>query len=147
MEASWPLGVLIHLQRFALSVHANWQKQHQLRSTRRDVDLPACAGGPRDQPLPNLLAARLGKTGMPIASITAAPLEGRTKAAGKGDAAAAAQKAELGRATWLFLHTLAAQYPEQPTAAQRRDVKAFITNLARVYPCRDCSKHFEELVR
>jgi len=30
-------------------------------------------------------------------------------------------KEELGRATWTFLHTLAAQFPEHPTRQQQRD--------------------------
>ena len=33
---------------------------------------------------------------------------------------------ELGRATWLLLHTLAAQYPDTPTKQQRKDVTAMV---------------------
>ena len=33
---------------------------------------------------------------------------------------------ELGRATWLLLHTLAAQYPETPSKQQRKDVTAMV---------------------
>ncbi|KAG9152118.1 hypothetical protein Leryth_017676 [Lithospermum erythrorhizon] len=32
-------------------------------------------------------------------------------------------KEDLGRATWTFLHTLGAQYPDVPTRQQKRDVK------------------------
>jgi hypothetical protein len=35
--------------------------------------------------------------------------------------AGTSSKEQLGRSTWTFLHTLAAQYPEQPTRAQKRD--------------------------
>ncbi|KAG5391440.1 hypothetical protein IGI04_021403 [Brassica rapa subsp. trilocularis] len=31
-------------------------------------------------------------------------------------------KEELGKATWTFLHTLAAQYPEKPTRQQKKDI-------------------------
>ncbi|KAG6761316.1 hypothetical protein POTOM_034530 [Populus tomentosa] len=41
----------------------------------------------------------------------------------KGKSAAPVTKEELGRATWTFLHTLAAQYPEHPTRQQKKDVK------------------------
>ena len=34
---------------------------------------------------------------------------------------------ELGRATWLLLHTLAAQYPETPSKQQRKDVTAMVS--------------------
>ncbi|KAI9110901.1 hypothetical protein K1719_018021 [Acacia pycnantha] len=35
-------------------------------------------------------------------------------------------KEELGRATWTFLHTLAAQYPDNPTRQQKKDVKELV---------------------
>ncbi|MEW5303717.1 MAG: hypothetical protein WDW36_006381 [Sanguina aurantia] len=57
------------------------------------------------------------------------------------------RKADLGRATWLLLHTLAAQYPEQPSRQQRRDVRAMVDCLTRVYPCGECAAHFAALVR
>lgn len=37
-------------------------------------------------------------------------------------------KDELGRATWTFLHVLAAQYPEQPTKTQQKDVRALVSS-------------------
>lgn len=57
------------------------------------------------------------------------------------------KKAELGRATWLLLHTLAAQYPDSPTRQQQKDVRTMIDCLTRVYPCGDCATHFAGLVR
>ncbi|KAH9655735.1 FAD-linked sulfhydryl oxidase ERV1 [Citrus sinensis] len=40
-------------------------------------------------------------------------------------------KDELGRATWTFLHTLAAQ----------------MAILSRMYPCKECADHFKEVLR
>lgn len=54
---------------------------------------------------------------------------------------------EVGRATWTFLHTLAAQYPEHPTRQQQRDAKNLVDILTRMYPCGECARHFGELVR
>jgi hypothetical protein len=62
-------------------------------------------------------------------------------------ASAATAKAELGRATWTLLHTLAAQLPDQPSRQQQRDVAALIDLLTRMYPCGDCARHFGALVK
>lgn len=56
-------------------------------------------------------------------------------------------KEELGRATWVFLHTLAAQFPEHPTRQQQKDARQLIDSLTRIYPCADCAQHFQELVK
>ena len=80
---------------------------------------------------------------------------------------------DLGRSTWLLLHTLAAQYPERPSKQQRKDVAALVSalftltaqgqalhifrllkwhapqvdTLTRIYPCGECAQHFQEVVR
>lgn len=56
-------------------------------------------------------------------------------------------KEELGRATWTFLHTLAAQYPQTPTRRQRKDTAALIDSMSRMYPCAECAGHFAAAVR
>ncbi|KXZ42369.1 hypothetical protein GPECTOR_155g79 [Gonium pectorale] len=65
-----------------------------------------------------------------------------------GDCAAhLAELAEVGRATWTLLHSLAAQFPDRPTRQQRRDAAELVWLLTRVYPCGDCAAHLAELVR
>eukprot|EP01023_Acetabularia_acetabulum_P066250 TRINITY_DN8913_c0_g1_i1.p2 TRINITY_DN8913_c0_g1~~TRINITY_DN8913_c0_g1_i1.p2 ORF type:complete len:193 (-),score=22.73 TRINITY_DN8913_c0_g1_i1:78-656(-) len=56
-------------------------------------------------------------------------------------------KDELGRSTWTFLHTLAAQYPQQPTKQQQRDTQQLIQCMTRMYPCADCAHHFQKIVK
>lgn len=56
-------------------------------------------------------------------------------------------KEELGRATWTFLHTLAAQFPDRPTRQQQRDVKELMSILSRIYPCKECADHFKEVLK
>jgi FAD-linked sulfhydryl oxidase len=56
-------------------------------------------------------------------------------------------KEELGRATWTFLHTLAAQFPERPSRQQQRDARALMDALTRIYPCGECAGHFTEVLR
>ncbi|KAJ7967557.1 Sulfhydryl oxidase [Quillaja saponaria] len=65
----------------------------------------------------------------------------------KGKSSAPLTKEELGRATWTFLHTLAAQYPEKPTRQQKKDVKELMEILSRMYPCKECADHFKEVLR
>lgn len=48
----------------------------------------------------------------------------------------------LGRATWTFLHTLAANFPENPTIQQQKDISSFMGTLGRFYPCWHCADDF-----
>ena len=59
----------------------------------------------------------------------------------------ATAKAELGRATWKFMHTMTARFPENPTPDEREALKAFIYLFSRLYPCGDCARHFQELLK
>ncbi|KAK6159231.1 hypothetical protein DH2020_006545 [Rehmannia glutinosa] len=65
----------------------------------------------------------------------------------KGKSSSPTTKEELGRATWTFLHTLAAQYPDKPTRQQKKDVKELMGILSRMYPCKECADHFKEVIR
>ncbi|KAM3414667.1 FAD-linked sulfhydryl oxidase ERV2 [Cercospora zeina] len=56
-------------------------------------------------------------------------------------------KAELGRATWKFFHTVMARFPEKPTEEESNTLRTFIYSFQRVYPCGDCATHFGELLK
>lgn len=45
----------------------------------------------------------------------------------------------LGRATWTFLHTTAAYYPEKPTPNQRVNMLSLLRSLPILYPCSHCA--------
>ncbi|KAG8935076.1 hypothetical protein FRC01_009116 [Tulasnella sp. 417] len=51
---------------------------------------------------------------------------------------------DLGRATWTFLHTTAAYYPEKPTPTQRSDMLNLLKALPNLYPCGWCASHLKE---
>ncbi|TBU30172.1 FAD-dependent thiol oxidase [Dichomitus squalens] len=51
---------------------------------------------------------------------------------------------ELGRATWTFLHTTAAYYPEKPTQTQRVNMLSLLRALPVLYPCSVCAQHLGE---
>ncbi|KMZ57854.1 FAD-linked sulfhydryl oxidase ERV1 [Zostera marina] len=53
----------------------------------------------------------------------------------------------VGRATWTFLHAVAAQFPDKPTKQQRRDVKELMAIVSRLYPCKECSDHFKGILK
>lgn len=54
---------------------------------------------------------------------------------------------QLGRATWTFLHTTAAYYPEQPTPTQRTRMLGLLFSLPALYPCSWCAMDFGENVK
>ncbi|GAO18370.1 hypothetical protein UVI_02044130 [Ustilaginoidea virens] len=55
-------------------------------------------------------------------------------------------KAELGRATWKFLHTMVAKFPDKPTDNDRKTLESFFHLFGRLYPCGDCARHFREML-
>ncbi|GFP59540.1 hypothetical protein ACSS6W_010899 [Trichoderma asperelloides] len=55
-------------------------------------------------------------------------------------------KAELGRATWKFMHTMVARFPEEPTDEERKTLETFVYLFSRLYPCGDCAKHFRGIL-
>jgi len=49
--------------------------------------------------------------------------------------------AEIGRAAWAVLHSVAAYYPERPTREDREALRGLAHGLARLYPCAECRQH------
>ena len=55
---------------------------------------------------------------------------------------------ELGRASWAYLHTLAANYPENPTKAEQDRMAKFVFTYAELYPCGYCADYTrDEMLR
>ncbi|KAI9892598.1 MAG: hypothetical protein M1814_001291 [Vezdaea aestivalis] len=50
----------------------------------------------------------------------------------------------LGRSTWTFLHTLAANYPSKPTETRQLSTIQFIRLFGDMYPCAPCAQDFRE---
>jgi mitochondrial FAD-linked sulfhydryl oxidase len=48
----------------------------------------------------------------------------------------------LGRATWTFLHTMAANFPERPSKRDQNDMTSFMRTLGKFYPCWSCAEDF-----
>lgn len=43
-------------------------------------------------------------------------------------------RAELGRATWKYFHTVMARFPEKPTQDEQDALRSYIHLFARLYP-------------
>ncbi|KAM0690667.1 hypothetical protein Q7P36_009435 [Cladosporium allicinum] len=55
-------------------------------------------------------------------------------------------KAELGRATWKYFHTVMARFPDKPTPEESSTLKTYIHLFQRLYPCGECSEHFRKIL-
>ena len=51
---------------------------------------------------------------------------------------------QLGNATWTFLHTTAAYYPEKPTMQHRVNMLSLLRALPVLYACSNCAQHLGE---
>ena len=57
------------------------------------------------------------------------------------------QRAELGNAAWKVLHTTMAKFPDKPTEEDSASLKSYIYLFARLYPCGDCARHFQKILK
>jgi FAD-linked sulfhydryl oxidase len=55
-------------------------------------------------------------------------------------------KAELGRATWKYFHTVMARFPDKPTKRESADLGSYIYLFQRLYPCGECAEHFGKIL-
>lgn len=56
-------------------------------------------------------------------------------------------RAEVGRASWKLLHTMAGRFPDRPTEEERETYRSFLHLFSRLYPCGDCATHFQQLLK
>ena len=55
-------------------------------------------------------------------------------------------KAELGRATWKYFHTVMARFPDKPTQDESATLKSYVHLFQRLYPCGECARHFGQIL-
>jgi hypothetical protein len=49
-----------------------------------------------------------------------------------------------GKATWVFIHSIAINYPENPLPCEKENTIKFFTLLGNMLPCRYCRQHYIE---
>lgn len=51
-----------------------------------------------------------------------------------------------GPSMWLAMHLIAAYYPDQPSAAERRAALHFYSSLQHLLPCMACRAHYADMI-
>ncbi|CAE8595370.1 unnamed protein product [Polarella glacialis] len=54
-------------------------------------------------------------------------------------------RAEIGRAAWRYVHTMAAEYPEEPKPREQASGLFWLRSFVKLYPCHLCSQEFIEV--
>ncbi|AOW04659.1 ERV/ALR sulfhydryl oxidase domain-containing protein [Yarrowia lipolytica] len=88
-----------------------------------------------------------GKGGSMAAMFGAMQAQKKKEEAPKGYRDDPADVEVLGRATWTFLHTMAAQYPDNPSETQKKEMTDFMGIFSRVYPCWFCASDFQKWIK
>ncbi|KAF9205203.1 hypothetical protein BGZ49_004336 [Haplosporangium sp. Z 27] len=78
------------------------------------------------------------------AAAAAATVAGATGSSFNYEAECPADKEILGRATWTFLHTMAAYYPEKPSSMEQSTMKSLLSSFSQFYPCGHCAEHLRQ---
>ncbi|CRH03043.1 FAD-linked sulfhydryl oxidase ERV1, putative [Plasmodium relictum] len=56
-------------------------------------------------------------------------------------------RAEIGRASWLILHTISANYPDKPTEEEKLKHTKFFYAFSNLYPCHICKLDLLHLLK
>ena len=52
-----------------------------------------------------------------------------------------------GSPAWLFLHSIALNYPKNPTYTDKINMKTFFETVGKVLPCNSCKKHYMDNIK
>ncbi|KAI6747562.1 hypothetical protein HG530_015795 [Fusarium avenaceum] len=137
-----------------MSSDPNDQQQAAVAASASSAAPASSVGGSAEPPKRIPKGVVLGPDGKPL---TLVPWASQTKSTIKQDAEAKTQPTAthgppsecppdveaLGRSTWTLLHSIAAQYPEQPSTGQKSDLLSFVGLFSKLYPCWVCAEDFQ----
>ena len=49
-----------------------------------------------------------------------------------------------GKCAWVLIHSIAVNYPKNPSPSEKENCINFFTSLGDILPCRYCRKHYRE---
>lgn len=55
-------------------------------------------------------------------------------------------RATMGHHAWIFLHSIAAAYPDEPTDQDKEGLKELFSSIGKIFPCQECKGHFNNMI-
>jgi len=52
-----------------------------------------------------------------------------------------------GKHAWIFIHSIAVNYPKDPTPTEKENTISFFRSLGDILPCRYCRKHYKKNIK
>jgi len=56
-------------------------------------------------------------------------------------------KEKIGKRSWEILHSIAANYPLNPTKEDQDNVNLLLNSMSKLYPCTLCGSHFQQMLK
>ncbi|KAG0242067.1 hypothetical protein BGW41_004883 [Actinomortierella wolfii] len=119
----------------------SWSKLAKTKKATTKENEGRSGSGAKEESAPSTTAA---------AAAAATTTTATTTTAGAKDAATdpyqdcPPDREVLGRATWTFLHTMAAYYPDKPSQREQETMKTLLSSFSQFYPCGHCAEHLRE---
>lgn len=55
-------------------------------------------------------------------------------------------KKEVGNSGWTMIHSVAANFPPQPSESDKYYAQMFLKSISKLYPCKRCRSHFDRYI-
>lgn len=55
-------------------------------------------------------------------------------------------RATMGHHAWLYIHSVAAAYPDEPTEEDKSGLLDLVNSIEKIFPCEECKGHFKDMI-